>query len=697
MATIAEVFAAAVGYHQAEQLETAEACYRQILSVDPSHADALHLLGVVAYQRGNSEMAIESITRAIGLNPAEAAFHCNLGNALKAEGKLDQAIQSYERALQLKADYGLAYYNLGTALQDQGRLDEAIACFHRAVEINPNHVTGLMSLGNACQSQGKIDEAAVCFRRVTELKPEFAAAHYNLANALQAQGKLTEAMACYMRAIELQPDHAESHMNLGAALQNQGNFEAAVESYRRALELKPDFAVGYYNLGSALQELGCLEDAITYFHRALELDPNLVEAHSRLGNALQEQGKLDDAIDCYCRALQCNPGYAEAHSNLGNILESLGKHEDAIHCFQQAVQLKPDLAEAHNSLGTALFTDGRLEEAGACYHAALAIRPSYAEANYNLAMLLLQQGDFEHGWSQYEWRQKCHEFKAGAVKGQAWDGREMSGAVLLHMEQGIGDTLQFIRYAPLVNQRVGHVVLRCLNRLVPLLSRCRGIDQFVPPDAKPECDAEAHLMSLPRLFSTNLKTVPNDVPYLFADPELVKQWQARLPAGQFNIGIAWQGDPGFKLDTNRSIPLAEFAPLARLPGVKLTSLQKGFGTEQLDDVRGRFDVLQLPGMDESAGAFMDTAAIMMNLDLVITSDTAIAHLAGGLGVPVWVALSFVPEWRWLLNRTDSPWYPTMRLFRQTAPRNWASAFEQLKLALNDKFADGIHSTRESNG
>jgi hypothetical protein len=297
----------------------------------------------------------------------------------------------------------------------------------------------------------------------------------------------------------------------------------------------------------------------------------------------------------------------------------------------------------------------------------------------------LLTGDFERGWAEYQWRWKAEQCQWRDFSQPLWDGRPLEGrTILLHAEQGLGDTIQFVRYAALVKQRGGGVVVECPTPLLSLLASCERIDRLMGRgDELPAFDLQAPLLSLPGIFHTSLDTIPADGPYLFADPGLVGRWRQELGGiAGFKIGIAWQGNPKNPDDRNRSIPLSDFEPLAGCSAVRLLSLQKEAGTEQLQKVAGRFPVIDLGSrLDEAAGAFMDTAAVMMNLDLVVTSDTAIAHLAGALGVPVWVAISFVPDWRWLLDRSDSPWYPTMRLFRQTRLGDWAGVFEEIKAAL----------------
>jgi hypothetical protein len=314
----------------------------------------------------------------------------------------------------------------------------------------------------------------------------------------------------------------------------------------------------------------------------------------------------------------------------------------------------------------------------------LRLQPNVAEAHVNRGIALLLKGDMEQGWPEYEWRMRSVEW-AAAVKTlpiPLWDGGLLRGrTILLRPEQGLGDTIQFIRYAPLVKQRGGTVVFECPKALKQILAGCPGIDQVVEQGLPLPAgvDVHAHLASLPALLGTTLSNIPATIPYLHADPALEASWREKLAANPgFKIGIAWQGNPSYRGDGQRSVPLTRFATLAGLPGVRLFSLQKGKGCEQVQQVAGQFSVIDLgPRLDETAGAFMDTAAVMKNLDLVITSDTAIAHLAGALGVPVWVALAFIPDWRYLLERTDSPWYPTMRLFRQSTPGDWNGVFERI--------------------
>ena len=620
MATISEALAMAVQHQQAGRLQAAEQIYRQILRADPNQADALHLLGVLAYQMGKHEIAAEYIGRAIGFNGNAAAFHNNLGEAYRA----------------------------------MHRLPEAIACYRRALD----------------------------------LQPDFAEAHNNLGNALSDQGKLDDAVARYRRALELKPDYAEAHNNLGLAFKGQGKLEEAVACYRRAMDLKPDYAAAHSHLGNALTDQGMLDEAVACCRRALELKPDYAEAHNHLGNAFRDQGKLDEAVVCYCRALELRPDYAEAHNNLGVAFMDQRKLDEAVACCRRALELKPDYAAAHNNLGLAFKGQGKLEEAVACFRQAVDLKPDYAEAHLNRSLLWLLSGTFAQAWPEYAWRWQTKGIDTRRRFAQPlWGGESLAGkTVLLHAEQGLGDTIQFIRYASVVKQQGGTVFVECPKPLLGLLEGCAGVDQLIGQGHDlPAFDVHAPLLSVPGILKTSLETIPAKVPYLFPKPVLLEQWRKRLIlVDGFKIGIAWQGNPKYRDDRWRSIPLRCFAPLAQIPGVRLIGLQTGVGTEQLAEVRDLFAVTELAGeVDQQSGPFMDTAAVMKNLELVITSDTALAHLAGALGVPVWVALPFAPDWRWLLARSDSPWYPTMRLFRQPSAGDWEGIFGEMHRALRE--------------
>jgi tetratricopeptide (TPR) repeat protein len=595
--------------------------------------------------------------------------------------------------------------------QQAGDFAHAELLARQVVQQEPAHAEAWVLLGAACHGQGKHAEAAAHFQQALRLRPS-ADAHYGLAGALAALGRHAEAVDHYRHALRLEPRHAEALTDLGVALAEQGALDEATALLRQAAALRPGFAKASYNLGVALAQQGRLDDAAASLRQALASLPGYAAAHYALGNVLRSQGRRDESIAAYREAVQLRPDYGEAynnlglalteagrsaeaailleqavhlrpkdggaHNNLGLAYADLGRYDEAEACYREALRLDPNDADAHSNRGNALKEQGRLEEALACYQLALWLKPESVSAHWNRALAWLQAGDYERGWPEYEWRWRRPQTPLRPFAQHRWDGGPLAGrTILLWCEQGLGDSIQFIRYAPLVKEKGGAVVVECPAQLVPLFRTCAGIDRLVVEgEPLPAFDVQAPLMSLPGLLGTTLGTVLAAVPYLAANPALVGRWRQELAGvGGFRVGICWQGNPRHPWDRHRSIPLEVFAPLAAVAGVRLLSLQQGAGAEQLRALAGRFPVVELPpSLDGTAGDFADTAAVMQCLDLVVSADTAAAHLAGALGVPVWVALSAIADWRWLVGREDSPWYPTLRLFRQERLGEWGPAF-----------------------
>lgn len=537
--------------------------------------------------------------------------------------------------------------NLAWQHQRAGRLALAEQGYRQILQSDPHHLDALFGLGTVYLRMGQADQALAPLQVFVRLRPDHADAVHNLAVAYASCGRLPQAVACFREALRLRPDDATTANDLAFALFNLGRHAEAAERWRTLLRRTPEDGDLQNSLAVALAALDQLDDAVTHFQEALRLKPE----------------------------------FAEAHSNIALALVGLGRFMEAEEHARQALRLRPDYAEAHNQLGLALLKQGRRDEALFRLEEALRLAPRHAEAHKNRAIVWLQQGDYARGWSEFEWRWHCRDFTPRRFVQPRWDGLPLAGrTILLHAEQGLGDTIQFIRYAPLVHARGGRVLFECPAALHPLLRGFPGIDGLLAKGGPlPAFDVEAPLLSLPALFGTTLDTVPAAVPYLTADTGLVERWRQELRSVPgFKVGIAWAGSPKYRADRQRSIPLRHFAALAHVEGVRLLSLQKANGTEQLREVADAFPILDLGArLDEQAGAFMDTAAVMTGLDLVITADTSLLHLAGALGVPVWAALAQVPDWRWPVGRDDSPWYPTLRLFRQRATGDWDDVFARL--------------------
>jgi tetratricopeptide (TPR) repeat protein len=539
--------------------------------------------------------------------------------------------------------------------------------------------------GIAFARQGRWADAAACFEQAVLLNDTFPAAHNNLANIYLFQGRLAEAVAHYQKAVHYAPDDAEAWNNMSNAYHQAGHPADAETCARRALALRQNFAEAHNHLGMAVEGLGKTDEACTHYREALRLRPEFPEALNNLGRLLRQQGRYDESAACSQKAVQLNSDFVEAHVNLGNVFLQTGQFAQARAALQEALRRRPGFVDVLNLQGTLAMKEGRTEEALVHFEEALRLQPDNADSHFNRGLALLLAGDLERGWPEYEWRWRVKEAQSLVVVNLArhrpfWNGSPIAGKTLLvHAEQGLGDTIQFLRYLPLVKNLGVTVIFACPEPLIPLASRCAGFDRIIPLNRDfPAHDEHIPLMSLPRIFGTTLATIPAQIPYVFADSALVDHWRGELAgfSGR-KIGIAWQGNPKNLHDALRSLPLCCFAPLARLPGVHLFCLQKGPGSEQIADVSDQFELTDLGSRLDASGAFLDTAAVMMNLDLIITSDTATAHLAGALGRPVWVALSYAPDWRWLLRREDSPWYPTMRLFRQSGVGRWDDVFERM--------------------
>src|SRR5579884_2607379 len=651
MDTLGNILAAGGRHQAAGAWSAAEGCYRQAVQAYPNEPDAWQALAEAMLAQRRPADAIPCLQQVVRLQPQRAEAHLRLGLALKELGRRDQAQASLQQAVRSRPGFPEALAALGHLLAEQDRLAEAVGYYDQALQKRPQDAETRTNLGIALARLGHLPDAVVAFQQALGANPQLARAHQNLGVALSQQGKPEEGMASLREAVRLRPDYAEALYNLANLLNEQRRYEEAVASYRQALAARPDYADACNNFGVALNHLGRSGEAVVILQHAVRLRPDFAESQNNLGLALADLGHFAEAEAAYQEALRLNPRHADAHANLGCMYQWQGRLAEAETAFQLAVWLAPEAAGLH----------------------------------WNRSLFWLQKGDFERGSPEYEWRWKkptapVYGRRPRTFAQPRWDGGSLEGKrVLLYMEQGLGDMLQFIRYARLLQERGGRVLVECPTFLVPLLATCPGVDQTVAEgSALPDFDVQAPLLSLPGLCGTTLETVPAEVPYLFPPQERVMHWRERLAEyvsnAEYKVGIVWQGNPHHRWDHHRSVPLERFAPLARVPGVRLFSVQHGHGTEQLQHTR-------LPIVPLEVGDFQQTACILKNLDLVVTVDTATAHLAGALGVPTWILLSAISDWRWLFDRSDSPWYPTVRLFRQTHVDDWTPVFRRVARAL----------------
>lgn len=488
-------------------------------------------------------------------------------------------------------------------------------------------------------------------------------------------------------AVQNHESQAENLHRAGRALWAAGLYERALASIGRAIALDPHVPAYHHSLGQTLHRLARFSDAALCYQEALRLEPSSASVLNDLGAAFMEGRRFPEAVSALLDAIAIRPGFPEAFNNLGSALREQGQYDEAITCYGEALRLRPGYAQAHNNLGTAFEKSGRLEEALAEYGWAVRLDPGYAQARFNRAAARLLKGDFERGWKEFEWRFQAAGHAPRQSTAPLWDGSPLQGRrILLHAEQGLGDTLQFVRYAGMVKQRGGVMILQCQPRLVELLRTVQGIDE-IAAGGMPAHDCHAPLLSLPLLFHTLPETVPAPVPYIRPDPALAAKWAERLGRKHsLRVGLVWAGNPNQLNDRYRSMSLAQLAPLASIEGVQLFSLQKGEKARELLENKAGWRIARIEPEDEGIAG---TAAMIENLDLVITVDTMVAHLAGALAKPVWTMLPFAPDWRWLLDRNDSPWYPTMRLFRQPRPGDWESVVHEVSEALRARVAAGI--------
>ena len=555
-------------------------------------------------------------------------------------------------------------------LFNEGRMGRVRRVLGRVLDQDPDNADALHLLGIVDIQRGALLSGTELIAKAIEIDGGNSAYHNNLAGAYADMSRIGEAEEHFQKAIELNPDYADAYYNIGNLYRLQGRFEEALENYRLAIEHAPGNARAANNVATVLVELGRLDEAEKAYRDALKLFPEDASMHNNLGTLYKVQNRLIDAQKAYRKVLELHPESPDGLRNLAATVKDLGQVEEGEALCLKALELYPGDALALDTLANIYMAQGRIDDALENYDAALDIVSDFAPIRGNRAMALLLKGDYEKGWEEYEWRWQSATYSATKrdFPEPRWDGKTL----LLHAEQGFGDTLQFVRYASLAAERGGKVMVGCQPEMVRLLETLNGVDRVVTGEDIPDFDCHAPLVSLPHLFSTTLDSIPADVPYLRADETLSEAWKERLgDSPGLKVGLVWRGSRQNNRDAVRSCPLERFSPMLESGGVHFFSLQR-----DIPD-----DDPPLPASLTDLGSelndFADSAACVANLDLVIAVDTAIVHLAGALGRPVWVLLPSSPDWRWLLDRDDSPWYPTARLFRQTERGDWQSVMTRI--------------------
>jgi len=538
--------------------------------------------------------------------------------------------------------------------------------------------SGALARAEAFLAAGDIGRAEAICADLLARHPASVPALKTAARAAAAHGRPATACDLLARALAVDPDDPDLLHESGLAQRAAGRPAAAVAAFRLALDRGPsDRPLTLTCLGNVLKALGRWEEAVAAHCEALSLRPSDATVWANLGATKSACGDAAAAVECHEQAVALRPDVADLHCNLGNALLATDRADAAVASYRVALSLAPGHRRARIHLGVALREAGDIEGAIATLREAVRRAPEDADAHWNLALALLAAGRFKEGWAEYEWRARLPGFAMKHPPGPCWDGSPLDGrTILLHAEQGLGDTIQFLRYLPFVCAAGGTVLLCCQAPLRPLLEQMPGVGALLRPDQPtPAYDVHAPLASLPHLLGGEL---PAPVSYLRAEAGRVQRWRQRLDAlPGMRVGVAWQGNPRYRADRRRSIPLAAFLPLMRRPGITLVSLQKGVGTEQLGGLPDDAGIVDFGEELDRDGAFLDTAALIGGLDLVISSDTAVPHLAGALGAPVWLALGDAPDWRWSRSGETTPWYPTMRLHRRRRDEDWPALFERI--------------------
>jgi len=630
-----ELFREALALHRESRHAEARTAYERVLQCQPRHVPALTFLSIIALESDDPERAIELTAAALGMDPSNAAAHLLQGHAFRRLERRPEALASYQRAIASKPDLADAHFHLGNVQSDLGRHADAVDSYGRALSIAPGA----------------------------------AEIHNNRGNSLRSLGRFAEAAESYAQAIAAVPRMAEPRFNTGLALYELGRFEAALASFDEAIAIRPGYAEAHFSRGNALKRLDRLQAALESYDRAIELEPRYAEAYSNRGNVQSELQRSVDALASYDAAIAIAPGHADAHCNRGNLLGDLMRFDEALRSFDRAI----------------------------------AANPEYAQAYFSRSLVRLLLGDWNNGWRDFEWRWR-NEHCASSRERRSFSRPPWLGAqpihgktVLLHSEQGLGDTLQFCRYAAQVASRGARVVLEAPRALTHLLGSLPGVAQVVTRgEPLPPFDYHCPLLSLPLAFGTTPDTIPASIPYLRSGAARSQYWKVKLgERSRPRVGLVWSG--GFRPDqpelwavnNRRNIPLRMIAGL-KLPGLEFYSLQKGEPAEsELAQLKaGGWDGPELIDHSGELHDFEDTAALIEQLDLVISVDTSTAHLAGALGKPVWILNRFDTCWRWFLDRTDSPWYPTARIYRQDRANDWEGVICRVRLDLERIAASG---------
>lgn len=643
-------------------------------------------LAAALHQAGRLDEAAAAYARAVEQSPSHAEAVLNLGNVLSDQQRWADARAVYLHALSLRPDWPEAMTNAGLAAQAAGDLTEAESWQRKAVAADPRYVPGWTNLGGTLQRLGHHDGAVRAFQQAAALDSDDPLVLSNLAQALDEQGGAeADGLALHQQAVAADPFNGVARYNLAVALRSTGRLTESVTQFRKVIEVAPNLDDALLGLGSALFDLDDYSAAADSFAEALHRRPSWPEALTNAGLTAKQQGFLDHALILCRRAVECRPDYAVGWTNLGGVLERLNRQDEALAAFETAAKLAPEAEAALPNLAQGLDQVGRDDEALALHRQAVARYPDCAIAHFNMGVALLRRGEFREGWREYQWRWRggVPKFETRDFGRPEWQGEDIAGSTLLvHAEQGFGDTLQFVRFLRKATERCARVILEVQPALMGLLGQLSGVVDVVTARGQdlPPFDLHIPLMNLPGVLDLPPSEWGELVPYLRADDCKQAQWSHRLRGtARRKVGLVWSGNPSHRADLQRSIPAAVMLGHLTASPVTLFSLQKDV-RESDRAVLARY-AGQVVDLAADLIDFNDTAAALAEMDLVITVDTAVAHLAGAMGRPVWLLVASPAEWRWMREREDTPWYPNMRLFRQERRGDWDGVLARVAAAL----------------
>jgi tetratricopeptide (TPR) repeat protein len=676
--------ARAVAQQRLGKPEEALTTLADLLRIDPANHEALYMSGVIHQSLGRGDEALSAYDGALSRKPDYCEALLNRGVLLDQLGQCEAALASFESALNLRPWDTMAHFNRGSVLQRLGRYETALAAYDQARALGANDPEVELNRGNVLQKLGRFEEALADYESALKLRPVYSQALYNRGIALQRLGRFAEAVAAFDAALVQKPAYPEALCNRGNALNDLKRFAEALASYDAALQLRPEFPQAEINRANVLFAQDRHAAAVEACDALLRRDPQHPQALCVRGAALHRLSRLDEGLASLDKALRVSADFPEALLNRGNILQELGRLDDALQSYEDALKFRADYPEVLSSRGVALKELARVDEAIASFKEALRLKPDYPDAHNNLAGALLLKGDFAAGLAAYEARWDRSNAPRRTLRSTlpTWRGEPLAGRrILVWDEQGLGDLIQICRFLPLLKERGAEVTLLGRRSTFRLLATLPDPPRFIERVAdESEYDFQIALMSLPFAFETRIDAIPVQVPYLYAEPQRVAKWAASIGDHGFRIGICRHGNA--KINLGRSVPLDAFAALAAIEGVRLISLMKDTETEARSE-SVKVEMLG-PQFDAGPDSFLDTAAVMAHLDLVVTSDTSIAHLAGALGRPTYLALKHVPDWRWLMHGERSPWYPTMRLFRQIERGDWQPVFARMAACVTER-------------